>query len=177
MNTRNRGTQNNTSFSRGRNRSLRASRHNISIEGTPKYTKPLTVHSPVEKNTPQAPPQVTRAQSFTNLPTNSNKTNVVIMDNNPSSLPHNFFALKEQSSSFSNIGMANNPPMTTSNGSNSNNTTPFDNLITIMKETIRNTREEFRKELSSIRDSISQIGNASDTTSQRRPFIQSHTRF
>lgn len=41
-----------------------------------------------------------------------------------------------------------------------------------MEQTMHNTREEFRRELSTIRDSISQIGNASNGGSQGHPINQ-----
>ncbi|KAI8115675.1 hypothetical protein CVS40_12206 [Lucilia cuprina] len=51
-----------------------------------------------------------------------------------------------------------------------------------MQQTMRSTQEEFRRELTSIRESISQIGSASTVTSNRQPlnlpnFSSSNTPF
>lgn len=44
----------------------------------------------------------------------------------------------------------------------------YDSLITFMQRTLRATQEEFRRELSSVRDSISQIGNGARSSGQIR---------
>ncbi|KAI8116940.1 hypothetical protein CVS40_11085 [Lucilia cuprina] len=166
MNTRNRGAQNSNSFSLGaRPKSLSTSRNNISIElqDPPTISNPRVAHSPAAKNLPKPTQQAHRAQSFSDLPTNTD------------TLPQNFVLSGQQFyTNFSVIELTNNPSVATGNVNVSNSSTPFDTLITMMEQTMRNTREEFRRELSSIRDSISQIGSANETVSQRRPVIQSN---
>ncbi|KAI8116854.1 hypothetical protein CVS40_11144 [Lucilia cuprina] len=162
MNTRSQGSNN----CRGRGRSGSASSNNISIELQDQATssKARVVHSPAVKTTHKATLQVPRTQSCSNL----DIQNISTM-NNPNLLPQSFTHSQGQDSEVI------NQPELNVNAPSSNTATPFDTLITLMEQTMQNTREEFRRELSSIRDSISQIGNASNSSSQRQPFSPPNT--
>ena len=67
----------------------------------------------------------------------------------------------------SNTNCAN--PNSTNSPTNPNNTNSFDSLIALMQQTMWAIQEEFCRELTSIRESISQIGNAPTTSSNRPP--------
>lgn len=76
-----------------------------------------------------------------------------------------------------NLPSSNNdaPLMLNFENRNSNPTTPLDSLITLMERTMKNTQEEFRKELAEIRRSISQISvnprSGSNSADSNTPFL------
>ncbi|XP_046803807.1 uncharacterized protein LOC124419231 [Lucilia cuprina] len=175
MNTRNssRGSKN-SSFSR--TRGLSASRNNISIELQDSTgAKPKVVHSPTNRS------QVNRAQSSSNLSSASLFQDIVVMDNQSSTSQPQLVATSGEIPPRSSLNPNVDPFMHTSvpnsnaavlpntNYVNPNASNSFDSLLALMQQTMRTTQEEFRRELTSIRESISQIGSAPTSSSNRPP--------
>lgn len=164
MNTRSQSINN----SRGRGRSTSDSRNNISIEiwDPPATSKPPVVHSPVVRNIQTQPQLVFQSQSCNNSTSNVETDNIPTM-NNPNSLPQPFST--SEASNISLSGNTNEQPRPSASGLNLGNSTTLDTLISMMERTMQNTRDEFRKELLSIRESISQFGNVGSAGSQGQP--------
>lgn len=176
MNTRNsaRGLKN-SSINRGRGSS--ASRNNISID-LQSSPKPKVVHSPVRR---PSIPHLERAQSSTSLTSANIFQDTVAMDNQHSLSQHHLVQASEEIPSRSSLNpnvdpfvqsyvpSNSNPLVPNTNTVNSNNASSFDSLFASMEQTMRNTQEEFRKELTSIRESISRIGSAPTVASSRPP--------
>lgn len=169
-----RGTKNN-SFTRGRGFST--VRNNISIESQDSVNSPKSkvLHSPANittvqsqpgkgsKNSPASittiPPQVQKANSKSSLPHLTLFQDIRLLDNQTSSSQPHIFCHEENSLSdpimnsrrnFSSVGN-NVPSVSNTHNRNANSVTSFDSLFTLMEQTIRNTQEEFRRKLSTIR--------------------------
>lgn len=185
MNTRSssRGSKSN-SFSRPRGSS--ATRGNIPVDlQSTCDPKPKVVHSPKIVHSPTAIPRVSRTQSSNSLNSAALFQDISVMDNqNSVSQPH-LVETSEERFSRSSLNPNVNPyvfpststtaplvPNTTS--TNSTNTPSFDSLVAFMEQTIRNTQDEFRRELSVIRESISHIGITSNDTQDRHPELAPH---
>ncbi|KAI8126494.1 hypothetical protein CVS40_3303 [Lucilia cuprina] len=205
MNTRQSARGNlNISGIRGR-RSSSASRNNISIElqGAIPKSRSKVVHSPTgNKNNPlersqssnslnlstSAPKPTAEPQSSGSLPSSSLFQDIEIMDNQELSAQAQIFVPISGRVSATGTNSMPNPQYEQSanqninvpvvpNNDNMNSNTPFDSLIALMEQTMRNTREEFRRELSSIKDIISQIGSVNQPTTSRPNFQQNFSSY
>lgn len=203
MNTRNSSRGNlNKSGIRGRGSSS-TSRNNISIElqGACPKTRPKVVHSPSANSSNKSHPIEGNQSAFTSAPRPAGETqsslpisthfgDLKIMDNQGlSAQAQNFAPISDTVSATEtdhiqknqyeqSAGHDNNAPVISNEDNmNSNTNTPFDSLIALMEQTMRNTREEFGRELSSIKDIISQIGGVSQPTTARPNFYQNVSDF
>ncbi|KAI8118509.1 hypothetical protein CVS40_9864 [Lucilia cuprina] len=171
MNTRSSRGLHNSSFVRGSRRSLSASRNNISIDlqDSTSNPKPRVVHSPVRSTGTK--PKVQTPQNSKSTSTNQNIQHTQVMDTNNLNSSQNANMVQSDYPSVS-----NNNSQQTSNPINSeaNRDTPMDSLIALMEQTMKNTREEFRRELISIRESISQIGNTNTSIPFRPPDLSNN---
>lgn len=175
MNTRNssRGARNN-SFTGTRGSSTFGNNISIDLQDS-SGAKTKVVHSPAPRT------QVNRAQSSGNLSSSSLFQDIVVTDNQNSASQPQLVAAPEEIPSRSSLNPNVDPLVhasTSSSGAprapntdyaNPNSTNSFDSLVALMQQTIWTTQEEFRRELTSIRESISQIGNAPTTSSNRPP--------
>lgn len=163
MDTRN-TSRSNRNNSVGKGRGSSATRNNISIglQSSTSSPKPKVVHSPAIR--PVGPQQVHRTNSSNSLPSSALFQDIQIMSNqNSNPQPQvNISGCEARAfnptmnNTYEQISVPNN----TAPNLNFNSTTssPFDSLIALMQQTMRNTQEEFRRELTSIRASIAQIG-------------------
>lgn len=191
MNTRsnNRGAvpkSNSVNRSQGRGYSTPRNSNNISIDlqdsfYNSKKTTPV-VHSPVNKTSTQVP----KNHRSSNLHLSPLTGNSDTMEDNFNLPSHSQMQLplKDQAqgnSSNTSLNPNENLPPAATNvppaGSNSNNidsTSPYDSLIAMMQHSMQNTREEFRREMTSLRNSISQIGHSNAANPQRLVEFQSN---
>ena len=167
-------TPNNSSRCRGGRNT--ASLNNISID-TQSPTKTLkparVVHTPIAKINLNS-----NTQSPLNLSENQSSVDSVehnSMDNQPgssfaglldSSNPNNTKPPLDLQSSvppiFDNRGTLNTPLVNT-NPSGSANSFSMTDLVAIMQQTVQATKDEFIKELASVRESVSQIGSRNNS--------------
>ena len=192
MNTRN-SSRDNSRISGIRGRSVRtSSRNNISIDLQDQVpgSGSKVVHSPAPRPSISKPLGRTESSNSLNLSTTntlatrlaeegrSSSTSLLfqdiqIMDNQELSANAQAFVPSNESISVTGPSRVMNEPSMNpintyaNNNMNTTTNTPFDSLIALMEQSMRNTREEFRKELSSIRDSISQIGSANQSNTFR----------
>ncbi|KAI8119349.1 hypothetical protein CVS40_9139 [Lucilia cuprina] len=175
METRNssKGSRN-SSFGKGRGSSTS---HNIAtdFQSSSSSPKPKVVHSPANRPIPQ---QTQRPQSSSSLPSSSLFQDIqIVSDQHLTSQPQVNISGSEGIAfnpsmnpaydQFSNP--ANNAPLVPNANTNAASSSSFDSLIALMQQTMRNTQEEFRKELTSIRASIAQIGSIPSSSINRPP--------
>ncbi|XP_046806055.1 uncharacterized protein LOC124419698 [Lucilia cuprina] len=159
----------NSSLNRGRGaRSSSASRNNIPVEiSNLSGTKSKVVHSPnVNKSG-----EVQRTVSTESLPSQVLFSDIQVMDNQ--NIPSQIQNLMPSSNRDSTSGMNPVPADNAATVPNTSSGSSLDSLMALMEQTMLNTREEFRRELNAIRDSISQIGgtNTSNRPPEFIPFI------
>lgn len=171
---RGRGTTPNNS-SRYRGGRNTASLNNISIDpqSPTNILKPArVVHTPVSKTK-----SISNTQSSYSL-ANQNSLDSIeqhTMDNQPGSSFAGFLDTSHPNNTnppldlqstvppiFDNPGTGNTPVVNT-NPSNSSNAFSMNDLIAIMQQTVQATKDEFIKELASVRESVSQIGSRNNS--------------
>lgn len=191
MNTRNstRGLGNSSLNSGSGPNSSSSSRNNTSVEiqDTRSRNKSRVMHSPVLRPTGQEQ----RSASTSNLSSNPLLPDIQMMENQDSrnsiplsgrasvsgSNPNINLPVDTLNRPTENVAVVHNENLaSTSLGSlMGNNNAPIatnqslsslDSLMALMEQTMRTTREEFRRELDTIRDSISQIGSANGSYRQ-----------
>ena len=196
-----RGNLNNSSIRGRRSSSASRNNISIELQGAVSKTRTKVVHSPAtntsDENRPiertqstnglnlpsSAPRPTVEPQSSGSLPTSLLVPDIEIMDNQELPAQARIFVPISGGVSATGSNPVPNPQheqtsshnitmLVIPNNDNMNSNTSFDSLIALMEQTMRNTREEFRRELSSIRDSISQIGSVNQSTTSRPNFQQ-----
>ncbi|KAI8114969.1 hypothetical protein CVS40_12746 [Lucilia cuprina] len=183
METRN-SSRGNRNSSSGQGRGSSATRNNVSAElqSSTSSPKPRVVHSPANRQPPTQ--QIHRPQSSNSLPSSTLFQDIQLLSNqNSASEPHVNISCSERAPVEPTMNPvneqfslpSNNAPLVLNNSASS-----LDSLIALMQQTMRNTQEEFRKELTSIRASIAQIGSVPTSNVNRQPefftnFTESNT--
>ncbi|XP_046811038.1 uncharacterized protein DDB_G0292186-like [Lucilia cuprina] len=135
--------------------------HNVptDFQSSSSSPKPKVVHSPANRPIPQ---QIPRPQSSSSLSSSSLFQDIQIVIKNLTSQPQANItgsegiafnpAMNTAYDQFSNPG--NGAPLVPNTNNDATSLSSFDSLIALIQQTMRNTQEEFRKELTSIRASI-----------------------
>lgn len=176
----------------------------IELQDSVSGSRPKVVHSPAKTPAPKTKPTEglnilrsptrdipianlgERTQSSSSLPVSSLFHDIEIMENQDLSVHAQVFVPLSGRCEASGPNTLTNPqfeppvlqtnvPLASNTNVNQGDSSSLDSLITLMEQSMRNTREEFRKELSSIRDSISRIGISNQpNTFKPQDFLNNH---